>query len=194
MTENTADIDTNQSVSSCFEALMSAMQAYESALRTYASKAMLNRDDANAESLLAVIGSVNRARQEVETAHRTWTGLRPGEPSPKPPKSLAAHSRRPGSTFSVTFGGRAIKGRDAAEVFVHTIEALGIGRVAALGLMLSGIALVGKSNAATYQSCVFTSGFYVCTHASNRDKQRILEKIAGRLGLALSATVDGASM
>ncbi len=194
MTVNTPDVDINQSVSSCFEALMSAMHAYESALRTYASKAVLNRDDANAQSCWPVIESVNRASREVETAHRTWTSLRPAEPAPTPPKSLSAHSKRPGSTFCVTFGGRAIKGRDAAEVFVHTIEAIGIGSVAALGLTLSGIALVGKSNTATYQSRVFTSGFYVCTHASNRDKKRILEKIASRLGLALSATVDGASI
>ncbi len=88
---------------------------------------------------------------------------------------------------------KEIGGQTAAEIFVNAIEAIGVERVVELGLKLSGIALVSRVNVAEYQGVAFRSGFYRCTHSSNKDKKKTLDEIANRLGVALTATVTGAS-
>lgn len=193
MSENSQSIVTDQSVSICFGELMSAMRASADGLRMRVLEALLDREDDKAQACLPAIASIKEAEAEIEAAYRKWNGARAVLISPRAaskPNSPLLPSKRPGSKLRVWLNGQEIDGSNAAETFARAIEAIGIGRVASLGMTLSGIALVGEAEATGYQSQSFVSGFYLCTHSNNPAKKQILDSIADRLRLSLRVTVE----
>ncbi len=180
----------DQAVADCFGALLGAIQTAADEWRMRAAEALLDRDDARAQDCLAAIKRIGEAAEEVETVCRRWKDRWPvlpaaatARPSPHP------HTKRPGSKLRVHLNGKVIECSDAAETFARTIEAIGIERVARLGTVLSGIALIGTSKATDYQQQFAIGEFYVCTHANNQTKKRLLEEIAAELGVPLGVEI-----
>ena len=193
MSENSQYTVADQSVSICFGELMSAMRASADGLRIRALEALLDREDDKAQACLPAIASIKERQAEIEAAYRKWNGEPTVLASPSAaskPNFLLPPSKRPGSKLRVWLNGQEIDGSNAAETFAHTIEAIGIGRVASLGMTLSGIALVAEAKETGYQKPRFVGGFYLCTHSNNPAKKQILDSIADRLRLSLKATVE----
>ena len=66
-------------------------------------------------------------------------------------------------------------------------ECIGMLRVRNLGISLYHIPLVSNMLDKKYENAQIPvgNGLYVMTHCSNRDKKKILEEIANRLGIKL---------
>jgi hypothetical protein len=89
----------------------------------------------------------------------------------------------------VTFGdGVVIEEYNATATFAQALQRLDLARVAALGLTLVGIPLVGKAKSDQYGQWKI-DGFYICMHSSTQRKKELLEKIAGELGIPLKVVI-----
>ena len=184
---------TDHGLSRNFADLMSAMKAYEGSLRVHALRLLFHPEANESQALEEVLESVKHAREEIEPAHRALARHRPVQLSTIS-KPRSARTKRPASDLRAILAGQPISGTSGADVFVSTIEAIGVERVAALGLTLCGVALVSRSRVpGHYPTLTLSSGFYFCTHASNQEKKRVLDTIAQRLGLALTVSINLAS-
>jgi hypothetical protein len=100
------------------------------------------------------------------------------------------HHRNPATQFRVTVSGQAVEGENASDIFSLAIERIGLERVSNLGNRLSGIPLVSRKRATAYQSQKCIDGWYITTHASNKDKKRVLEEISTALQIPVDVEID----
>ncbi len=157
----------DQAVADSFGALLAAIRTSADAWRMRAAEALLDRDDASAEEGLRVTQRIREAADEVETVYHKWKEKwsAPAAP-PATTRVPAPRTKRQGSKLRVHLNSKVIECSDAAETFARTIDAIGIERVARMGKVLSGIALVGTSKATGYHQQFAIGGFYVCTHSN----------------------------
>jgi hypothetical protein len=189
MTSHHQPID--PSVLNGFHVLASAIRTSADNLRMAAAEAILEREDGKAQAWLSASACFDKAAADVEAIRLKLAEERPTPPmTATEPESLNPHSKRAGSEMRVRLDGHAVEGRNAAEVFGRSIEAIGFDRVAALGMTLSGIALVGEAKTTSYQNQLFMGGRYICTHSNTEKKKWILEEIARRLRLSLAVCLD----
>ena len=180
----------DQAVADCFGALLAAIHTSADEWRARATEALQARDDARAQDFLRASQRITEAAGEVETVYHKWKDQWPVlAAAPAAARTPAPHTKRPVSKLRVHLNGRVIEYRYAAETFARTIEAIGIERVARLGKVLSGIALVGTSKATDYQQQFAIGKFYVCTHSNTPAKKRLLEEIAAELGVPLRVEI-----
>ncbi|MEK7995660.1 MAG: hypothetical protein AAB403_17815 [Planctomycetota bacterium] len=185
-----ANVAMDQAAADCFGALLTAIRTSADEWRMRAAEALLDRDDARAEECLRAIQRITEAADEVETVYHKWKDRWPTlAAAPATTPSLAPHTKRPGPKLRVHLNSKVIEYSGAAETFARTIEAIGIERVARLGKVLSGIALVGTSKATGYQQQFAIGEFYVCTHSNTQTKKRLLEEIASELRVPLRVEI-----
>lgn len=99
--------------------------------------------------------------------------------------SIKTHSKGPKTSLRVTLpDGRTLQRPNASQTMAETVDALGLERVKALNLRVSGIPLVGTEKHPEYGQ-VPVQGYFVCTHANNDTKKQILENVARKLRVVL---------
>lgn len=81
--------------------------------------------------------------------------------------------------------GTFIQERKACDTFVKAILVAGIAAVRALNLVVCKVPLISDKLDDNYKKSqhAIGGGLYICTHASNAQKKKILEKISKLLGL-----------
>ena len=92
------------------------------------------------------------------------------------------------SVLRVTFpDGTVIEDKKAKMTFTKTIQKLGLMRVRNLGIVFCGVPIVSNTLDKKYgkTQVPVEGGLYVMTHSSTRDKKKMLDKIAIRLGIKL---------
>ena len=92
------------------------------------------------------------------------------------------------SVLRVTFpDGTVIEDKKAKMTFTKTIQKLGLMRVRNLGIAFCGVPIVSNTLDKKYgkTQVPVEGGLYVMTHSSTRDKKKMLDKIAIRLGIKL---------
>ncbi len=188
MSENSnthANAGMERAVAECFDALLAAINSAADNWRMQAAEAYLDRDDAGAQECVPAIKRITEAAADVETLYDKLKQSWPLASAHLAARSPTPHSKRPGSKLRVQLNGKVIEYPEAAETFARTIEEIGIERVARLGKVLSGVALVGTSKATGYQAQFAIGNFYVCTHSNTQTKKCLLEQIANELRIQL---------
>jgi len=92
------------------------------------------------------------------------------------------------SVLRVTFpDGTVIEDNKAKITFTKTIQKIGLMRVRNLGIAFCGVPIVSNTLDKKYgkTQVPVEGGLYVMTHSSTRDKKKMLDKIAIRLGIKL---------
>lgn len=104
-------------------------------------------------------------------------------------RTIASHGKAPKTVLVVKFSdGTTIYEKFAAETFVSSLVKLGLERVEALKIQLSGLPLVSTRSSTKYPSS--RSGrYFIVTHSSTAQKRAILEQVAKKLGESLSVNV-----
>ena len=103
--------------------------------------------------------------------------------------STRTHSKGPKTSLRVTLAdGKVIQRQKASETMAEAVESLGLERIMALNLRVSGVPLVCSEKHPEYGQ-VPVQGYYVCTHANNEAKKRTLETVARKLGVRLRVEI-----
>lgn len=91
------------------------------------------------------------------------------------------HAKGPKQNLRITLpNGRVIQRPTAAAALVDAIEALGLEKVRALDLHVTGVPLVGTKKHDKYGQKQF-GHWFVCTHSNTASKKTLLEKIGNKL-------------
>lgn len=98
-------------------------------------------------------------------------------------------SKGPRTRLRVSFAnGSIIENTSAAESFIASLEKLGLDKVAALGIDMYGLPLVGRVKSEQYNQHLVGS-YYVLTHSNTEKKKSLLEEIATRLGATIKVQI-----
>ena len=84
--------------------------------------------------------------------------------------------------------GQIITGKSGAESMALAIQKIGLDRVQALGLKVSGIDLIATQKSKVYKQYQFGSQ-YIMTNLDTRHKVSILEDISRKLGIKIRVEV-----
>ena len=106
--------------------------------------------------------------------------------------SYAGHfalKKQPPKKLRVTVRGQRMSGETAADVFVASLDAIGLERVASLGLRIGPNAIVTDAPHPKDRGSKRRGNWYVLTHSSTREKQALLDQIGKSLGVELDARV-----
>jgi hypothetical protein len=106
--------------------------------------------------------------------------------------SYAGHfalKKQPPKKLRVTVRGQRMPGQTAADVFVASLDAIGLERVASLGLRIGPNAIVSDAPHPKDRSSKRRGNWYVLTHSSTREKQALLHQIGNSLGVDLEVGV-----
>ncbi len=105
---------------------------------------------------------------------------------------LAPHSKGPKTGLRVTMlDGRVIQRATAADTFADVIERLGLEKVRELGERANKLDLVGTSPSDKYGQAR-RGKYLIVTHSNTKTKKATLERIAKKLGHAISIDTPGA--
>jgi len=174
-------------VGNSFQTLIEALATVERVLRTETARLVAVGEYKAVAQMLEKAQGVGSIRSAIQVKLEEWKQLgwnQARHPEPVRPRPPVHPSPR--STLIVSLDGHLVPGETAADVFVSTLEKIGLDRVMKTGKKLSGISLVSTTYEGTYQS-IRRSGFhYVCTHASNEYKKKVLEELACELHLSIS--------
>ena len=99
-------------------------------------------------------------------------------------------TRRSPTRLRVTFSdGTVFNEQQASDTFALTLSRLGLDRVEALGIYIRNVPLVGPTKIDGYASQTPIAGKYVCHHMANKDKKKLLEKIARKLTTSIEVEI-----
>jgi hypothetical protein len=129
-------------------------------------KAELLRIEGKLDDALRIIGEL---REELELVRKELRNP-VSAPRPKP-------------RFFIEFNDKVIERETAAETMADFLEAVGLERVARLGMRIAKLPLVSHDEPPKDRGSCRRRGWVVVTHASNADKKAILEQIVDELGL-----------
>lgn len=146
-----------------------ALSATGEELQKFATKFQALQED-----WLSSIDKQTRERVKVDPAYQ-------GQPHTKGPKTNL-RIRLP--------DGRIVQRPTAAAAFVDVIEFLGVDQVQALGLKVSGVALVGTTDHPAYGQKALGK-WLICTHSNTEAKKQLLLRIAEQLGQDIRVDVIG---
>lgn len=167
--------------------LVAATRAYKSKLDNYWLCALLG-DETDFNEYNQVSGRIEALRKETHALLATFNAADVPTQDVRGPSQRTKVSKGNATVLRVILNGESIEHPDAADTFVECLQRFGLERVRALGLKLSGIALVGIARG-EYQSQKPKGGFQICTHSNTADKKKLLEKIADELHLPIRVEI-----
>jgi hypothetical protein len=173
-----------------FQSLLDALTNVEKSLQEQTARSVAAGDYATASRCMDKAKGVHVLLSDIRTRLQDWSRLQLDPVGPNPPVVPRPHPHpAPRSELSVTLEGEVIPGETAADVFVATLEKIGLERIMLSGEKLSGIPLVSKSHHGDYQSIRRSGYYYICTHSNNVTKKRTLEKLARLFSLRVEVKI-----
>mgnify|MGYP004701287133 CR=1 FL=1 len=173
-----------------FQSLLEALTSVKKSLQEETARSVAAGDYTTASRCMDKAKGVHVLLSDIRTRFQDWSRLQLEPVAPKPPVVPRLHPHpAPRSELSVTLEGEVIPGETAADVFVATLEKIGLERIMLTGEKLSGIPLVSKSHHGDYQSIRRSGYYYICTHSNNVTKKRTIEKLASRFNLRVEVKV-----
>lgn len=181
-------------VNEAFELIITELESVTRQLNSEGARAFAESRYADAESLSdtgkrldGFRGKLSELRTEwntdfdLKTRQRVIPTSSDGTPRsvvrPRPSNRM----RAPSSRIRITMpDGEVISFHKANEAMAAAIEKIGLERVSALEVTVSGVPLVSRQKHPSY-SQVKKGEWYVCTHANNRAKKRTLDRVAAEL-------------
>jgi len=107
----------------------------------------------------------------------------------EPGYSVTPHKKSAKTIIRVTMpNGRIIQRPTAAQTMADVIEALGLEKVRALGLQVSGVDLISTSKHPKYGQAQ-RGKYFICTHSNTESKKKLLLNIAKSLGQTLKVEI-----
>ncbi len=102
------------------------------------------------------------------------------------------NKRSPSQPIKVYFDdGTVLETGPASNVFAQAIDYMGAPQVAALGIIVNRMNIVGKEKPLKYNYQQISDGYFVTTNLPNWRKKEILEKIGRQLGFKLVVRYSG---
>lgn len=98
--------------------------------------------------------------------------------------------KSPPKTLRVIIKGKVVEGKNATDVFVNSIKAIGPKKIAGLNkFTIDGLPLVVPKKDYRLQMNNLGSHWFVCTHLSTIGKKSLLERISHSLNLNIIVEV-----
>lgn len=183
-------------VAAAFELIVEEIEAVASEIATQGSQAFREQTYDVAQQLGESGKSLQSFRAKVADLLEEWqsgidvkTRQRFSTPRPKQVRATKTHTKGPRTRLRVTCdGGPPIEEYYAADTFALALQRMGFGRVAALGITVRNVPLIGDIRSDQYIQRRI-DGKYVCTHSSTPEKKEALELVAKKLGVSLRAEI-----
>jgi hypothetical protein len=100
-------------------------------------------------------------------------------------KKESNRTRKQGGRLRVTVAGKVIEQHTIAEIFVETLIAFGMERVARLNKVVTSILLIARTPTNDYQTQRRCDGWFITTHVNKVSATTVLEEIAKALNMPL---------
>jgi hypothetical protein len=197
-----SDISTNaeELVSAGFVTLIAAFDRCADDVKLQCAEATMEGKLERSGALLEASKIMQAFRREVEVLSMRWskgvfrlstnTISEKRKNSKVDQKKIGHRHKSKNTRLRVTIAGQTLTQGSAAEIFSTALERMGLERVAKLDIRCSGIALVSRNPATSYQSQKIKDDWYITTHANNPDKKHILEAVGAELQIPVRVDID----
>jgi hypothetical protein len=180
-------------VSVAFEMILEEIQSVEAQLNQEGASAFQQSRYKDADRLSATGKELGAFRGKLEALRKEWNvgidvHIRE-RVKVEPGYHIPHHTKGPKTNLRITLeNGRVIQRPTAAKAMADAIEAMGVEKVRALGITVSGVPLVGTEPHPKYvQTSV--GKYLVCTHSNTKSKKEHLESAAKQLNYNLKVEI-----
>jgi hypothetical protein len=180
-------------VNVAFEMILEEIEAVEAQLNQEGASAFQQSRYKDADRLSATGKKLREFRGKLETLRRECNAGIDSRTRERvkvePAYHLASHTKGPKTNLRITLeNGRVIQRPTAAKAMADAIEAMGVEKVKAIGLKVSGVPLVGTESHPKYGQLP-VGRYLVCTHSNTRTKKEDLERVAKELSQKIRAEI-----
>jgi hypothetical protein len=180
-------------VNVAFEMILEEIQAVEAQLNQEGASAFRESRHQDAERLGSTGRKLCEFRRKLEALQKEWNAGVDVQTRERvkvePGYRIAPHAKGPKTNLRITLkNGRVIQRPTAAQAMADAIESMGVEKVKALGIKVSGVPLVGTERHPRYGQTQLGQ-YLVCTHSSTKSKKEELERVARELNQTLRVEI-----